>query len=500
MKRYDVLIVGAGIAGLYAAMQLPESMKVLVVCKDIPWECNTFYAQGGIVTALNEEDIPPHVEDTLAAGAYHNFREAVEIMSRESLELREDLLRKGMKFDSDEEGRLLYTKEAAHSTSRILHAGGDATGRYLHYFMMTRNRHLLQRNTLVYDLLIENGRCYGVRAMVNYRPTTLYADHVLIASGGIGSLYAYNTNSRTVSADIHGICVEKGITLADMEFMQFHPTVFVETPYARKLLLTEALRGEGAHIVDEKGRRFLFDYDERGELASRDIVARAIFDYKRKTGQKVYLDFSMFEEEWFRKRFPNISKTFEALGYHLPKDRVPISPAFHYANGGITCDTYGRIPGMRGLYVAGEAARTGVHGANRLASNSLLEAAVFAKRAAEAIAGSEISDGKIPVFDKDYDTLLHKEHDKAYKHRLREIMWKDVGIIRTEQGLHEAKNFIYDSKNRDIGRLLELRLNTAAAIVEAALARKESLGSHYIEAEEPFHTPNSKGTECTEST
>ncbi|WP_456431511.1 L-aspartate oxidase [Nitratifractor sp.] len=483
MKKYDVIIVGAGIAGLYAAMNLPETMKVLVVCKDIPWECNTFYAQGGMVVALDENDVPSHIEDTLAAGAYHNLREAVEIMSRESLQLREDLLHRGMEFDRDESGNLLYTKEAAHSASRILHVG-DATGRYLHYFMMTHNPHLLQRNTLVYDLLIQNGRCYGVRAMVNYRPTTLYADHVLIASGGIGSLYAYNTNSRTVSADIHGICVEKGIALKDMEFMQFHPTVFVKTPYARKLLLTEALRGEGAYIVDEDGKRFLFDYDPRGELASRDIVSRAIFDYKRKTGKEVYLDFSMFEEKWFKKRFPNITKTFEALGYRLPHDRVPISPAFHYANGGIECDTWGRIPGMKGLFVAGEAARTGVHGANRLASNSLLEAAVYARRAVEAILGEEPWGDGAPAFEKDYDTQLHREHDKAYKHQLRRIMWKDVGIIRTESGLHEAKNFIYDTKNKEIGRLLELRLNTAAAIVEAALARKEPLGSHYIEKEE----------------
>ena len=499
MKRFDVIIIGAGIAGLYAAMHLPESMKVLVVCKDIPWECNTFYAQGGIVTALDEADVPRHIDDTLAAGAWHNVREAVEIMSRESLSVREDLLKRGMEFDRGDNGALLYTKEAAHSASRILHAGGDATGRYLHYFMMTHNPHLLQRNTLVYDLLIEKGRCYGVRAMVNYRPTTLYADHVLIASGGIGSLYAYNTNSRTVSADIHGICTEKGIALADMEFMQFHPTVFVKTPYARKLLLTEALRGEGAHIVDEQGRRFLFDYDERGELASRDIVSRAIFDYKRKTGSEVYLDFSMFDEEWFHRRFPNISKTFEALGYRLPHDRVPISPAFHYANGGIDCDSWGRIPGMRGLYVAGEAARTGVHGANRLASNSLLEAAVFARRAAEAILGDKVHDGLIPRFEKDYDTQLHRENDKRFKQQLRQIMWKNVGIIRTVEGLHEAKNFIYDTKNREIGRLLELRLNTAAAIVEAALARRESLGSHYIEAADASAQASEKGQQCMDS-
>ncbi|NEW59918.1 L-aspartate oxidase [Sulfurovum sp. bin170] len=480
MKKYDVLIIGAGASGLYAAMNLPKSKKVLVVCKDIPWECNTFYAQGGMVTALDEDDIALHVEDTMAAGAFHNDKEAVEIMSRTSIATTKDIIDKGMKFDCDERGNLLYTKEAAHSAERIVHAGGDATGRYMHYFMMLENKHMLQRNTLVYDLLIENGRCFGVKALVNYRHETIYANDVIIASGGVGSLYAYNTNSRTVSADIHGICVEKGIELVDMEMMQFHPTVFVKTPFARKLLLTEALRGEGAFVVAEDGRRFLFDYDERGELASRDIVSRAIFDHKRKTGEEAYLDFSMFEEEWFEKRFPNITRSFAAIGYSFPKDRVPISPAFHYAVGGIKSDTDGCVEGIDGLYVIGEAASTGVHGANRLASNSLLEGVVFAKRAVDHLLSKEQTEVSTPIFDKEYKNIVHHENDKVYKHRLRKIMWDDIGIIRTKKALLEAKNVIFDMKNRDIGRLLELRLNTASAIVEAALKRKKSLGTHYI--------------------
>jgi L-aspartate oxidase len=481
MNKYDILIIGAGIAGLYAAMNIPKEKKVLVICKDIPWECNTFYAQGGMVTALDEDDIASHVEDTMSAGAYHNDKEAVEILSRTSLETTKDIIDKGMEFDVDDKGEILYTKEAAHSMERIVHAGGDATGRYMHYFMMVQNKHQLQRNTLVYDLLIENGRCFGVKALVNYEHKTIIADDVIIASGGVGSMYEFNTNSRTVSADIHGICVEKGIELADMEMMQFHPTVFVKTPFARKLLLTEALRGEGAWVVSEDGRRFLFDYDERGELASRDIVSRAIFDHKRKTGEEVYLDFSMFEGEWFSKRFPNITRSFEAIGYKFPQDRVPISPAFHYAVGGIKCDTDGCVEGIEGLYVIGEASSTGVHGANRLASNSLLEGVVFAKRAVDHLLAKEKEEIVVPQFDKEYKNIVHHEKDTEYKHRLRKIMWDDIGVIRTKKGLLEAKNAIYDMKNRDIGRLLELRLNTASAIVEAALKRKKSLGTHYIE-------------------
>jgi L-aspartate oxidase len=233
--------------------------------------------------------------------------------------------------------------------------------------------------------------------------------------------------------------------------------------------------------VDESGRRFLFDYDSRGELASRDIVSRAIFDHKRKTGQDIYLDFSMFEPKWFQERFPNITRTFEALGYNFPKDRVPISPAFHYAVGGIKSDLDGCVEGIEGLYVIGEASSTGVHGANRLASNSLLEGVVFAKRAVNHILGKEHRKYRIPTFDKEYRNIIHHEKDKVHKRRLRKIMWEDIGIIRTKRGLLKAKNIIYDMKNRDIGRLLELRLNTASAIVEGALKREKSLGTHYIE-------------------
>ena len=479
--QYDVIIIGAGIAGLHAALKIPKNKKVFIVCKSNSWDCNTFYAQGGVAVAANEDDINLHIEDTIKAGAGLCDRKAVEIMCKDGYKVVRDFIKEGFEFDKDENGNLLYTKEAAHSRNRILHAGGDATGRMIHLFLMQKNPFPLLYKSTVVDLLIEGDTCYGVTVVYNGEFRNIYAKNVIIASGGIGSLYEYHTNAKSISADIQGICLEKGCFLRDMEMTQFHPTVFIHNKGARKQLLTEALRGEGAYIVDEDGDRFLFNYDKRGELASRDIVSRAIFDHKRKTKKEVYLDFSMFEEKWFKKRFPNITKTFEALGYHFPKDRVPISPAFHYAVGGIKSDLDGRVEGIDGLYVIGEASSTGVHGANRLASNSLLEGVVFAKKAVEDILGKEQSEYKIPIFDKEYKNIIHHGKDREYKRRLRKIMWEDMGVVRTKKGLLKAKNIIYDMKNRDIGRLLELRLNTASAIVEGALKREKSLGTHYIE-------------------
>ena len=478
-SKYDVVIIGAGIAGLYAALHIPKEKNVLILCKDIPWECNTFYAQGGVAAAVDETDVASHIEDTLSAGAGLCNREAVEIMVKESLDVIPDLIRRGFEFDRDEKGELLYTKEAAHSRPRILHAGGDATGRYLHQFLMQANPHPLVYNVRVFDLLRSGDTCYGLRALINDEIKELYADAVIIASGGVGSLYAYHTNSRTISSDIHGICLERGIRLDMMEMMQFHPTVYVDNPWARKQLLTEALRGEGAEIVDEEGRRFLFDYDERGELAPRDIVSRAIFDYQKRKGTKVYLKMDMFDEEFFAHRFPNIKKALASVGFDLPKDWVPISPAFHYAIGGIVCDMDGVVPGLENLYVVGEAASTGVHGANRLASNSLLEGVVFGRRAALHLTEKDFRWSHKPPFAEFKGNLVEKD-DTILKQRLRRTMWQEVGIVRTRSGLERALDFVDDVQHLTIGRLLALRLKTARKIIESALARTESVGAHYI--------------------
>jgi len=476
--RYDVVIIGAGVAGLYAAIGLPKHLKVLVISKSHPWECNTYYAQGGVTTAYNDADIAVHVSDTLEAGAGMCDPSAVQLMSEHSQGVILDLMQRGFLFDTDSYGNLLYTQEAAHSRNRILHAGGDATGRYLHLFLLQQNPHPMLSNATVVDLLMENKKCCGVEVFSEGERKLIHADNVIIASGGVGSLYEYHTNSHAISADIHGICLEKGIALESMEMMQFHPTVFVSGSGARKLLLTEALRGEGAWIVDENGYRFLFEYDERGEMAPRDIVSRAIFDYKQRTSSQVYISCAHFDKEYFQGRFPNIYKALRDLGYNLPQERVPISPAFHYAIGGIKSDLEGKVPNTQGLYVIGEAACTGVHGANRLASNSLLEGLVFGKRAAESIV-QNVSKSCVQKF-KISTVSLETEGDKEKKDLLRRIMWNYVSIVRTKEGLNTALSEIEQMLNSGVGRLLRLRLLSARAIVKSALNRTESIGVHYI--------------------
>jgi L-aspartate oxidase len=476
--KYDVIIIGAGVAGLYAAMHLPKDKKVLLINKRETFKCNTFYAQGGIALAVDEDDVPLHVEDTLEAGAGLCDEKAVESMSKNSRDAIDDLIRRGFVFDSDDEGNLLYTKEAAHSRERILHAGGDATGRYLHHFLLSQNPHPMLGNARVVDLLIKDGECYGVTVLDHRESRNIYANDVIIASGGIGSLFEFHTNAPCISADMQGLCIQKGIKLENMEMTQFHPTVFVNSEFAQKLLLTEALRGEGATIEDEDGKRFLFDYDKRGELASRDIVSKAIYDYTQKTNSKVYLNCSNFGYHYFTQRFPNIFKNLRDLGFDMPTQRVPISPAFHYAIGGIKSDLKGRVDGVKNLYAVGEAASTKVHGANRLASNSLLEGLVFAKEAALDIISNETKQKDIE-FDVT-DEIMSLKDDKAKKNLLRKIMWENVSIVRTKSGLNSALEQINALLNEKIGRLLKFRLLTAKEIVSSALNRGESVGVHTI--------------------
>ena len=474
-----MLIVGAGIAGLNAAVNLPKEKKVLILCKENSWDCNTFYAQGGISVAVDEDDVKVHIQDTLNAGAGLCDKKAVEVLCSEGRGAVDSLINRGFKFDRDKNGQLLYTREAAHSTNRIVHAGGDATGREVHLFLMQNNPHPLMYKTTVVDILKEGDIVYGVRVYHQGNFKNIYTKHLIIASGGIGSLYEYHTNARTISADLQGLALECGCELRDMEMTQFHPTVFVSMEKARKQLLSESLRGEGAYVVNEKGERFLFDYDKRGELSPRDIVSRAIYDYKQKhKNEIVYLSFENFEKEFFKKRFPTIYYNLKGLGFNLPEDRVPISPAFHYFMGGIKCDIDARVENFKNLYVIGEAANTRVHGANRLASNSLLEGLVFSIRAAKDILNRGQNFPHKEFEEK--DEILFKAGDKALKNELRKLMWEKVGIIRSKKELKVALQRVDEMLSEDIGKLLRLRLLTSKEIIKSALKRERPLGAHYI--------------------
>ena len=479
---YDYIIIGTGIAGLNAARLIPRNKRVLILCKMSTWNCNTFWAQGGIASAVDESDIPAHIQDTLTAGVNYNDKEAVELLSKKSVSSIKNLIADGMKFDLNDNGELAYTKEAAHSRNRILHADGDATGRMIHIFLLEHCQHAIVTQAVVCDLLIKDDICYGVQYFTSEtNQKTVYAHNTIIASGGVGSIYRYHTNSTANAGEIQGIIAEKNLPLKDMEMMQFHPTVIKGTSFARKPLLSEALRGEGAYIVDDNGYRFLFDYHKDGELAPRDVVSRSIFDYNKKTGSGVYLSFETFEKKAFKKRFPNIYSNLKELGYDLPFERVPISPAFHYSMGGVETTLDAKVKGMKNLYAIGEAACTGVHGANRLASNSLLEGLVFSQIAVEDSLKNDFK-----IVKENYDKPIinyvrNQEIDKDIKDDLREMMWTNASIVRNTKNLEATLEKVEGYLKLDVGRLLFLRLLTAKSILKAALQRKESLGAHYIE-------------------
>ncbi len=480
MMIYDYVIIGTGIAGLNAARLIPKDKKVLVLCKKSAWNCNTFWAQGGIAKAYDENDIESHIKDTLEAGVNYNDEKAVRLLSEKSIEVVNSLIDSGMNFDLNEKGKLAYTKEAAHSRSRILHADGDATGRMMHIFLLQQCKHQILTDVVVSDLLIADGICYGVQFFQGDEEKVVYSHNTIIASGGVGALYKYHTNATSIAGEIQGIISQKGLELKDMEMMQFHPTVVKGTSYARKQLLSEALRGEGAHIVDEQGNRFLFAYHKDGELAPRDVVSRSIFDYHHKTKSSIYLSFENFDKKFFKKRFPNIYRNLKDIGYDLPFEKVPISPAFHYSMGGIATSLDAKVKNTKNMYAVGECACTGVHGANRLASNSLLEALVFSAIAVET---SLKEDFKISAenYKKEIKSYIRKQDiDKTIKNELRVLMWKNASILRNPKDLSKALEKIENFLEKEVGRLLYLRLLTAKSIIEDALKRKKSLGAHYI--------------------
>jgi L-aspartate oxidase len=494
MERFDFLVIGAGIAGLSAAIRLADAGTVLVVTKEELAESNTAYAQGGIAVAMGgEEDIALHLEDTMAAGDGLVKREAAAVLVEQGPKRVEELIAWGTAFDRDangqngESGELLRTREGAHSLSRILHANGDATGREIAVSLLRHAREIpqieLMEWTTSVDLIVEGGRVAGATLLDGEGGLrVVQARAVLLASGGAGQVYSDTTNPGVATGDGIAMAYRAGAAVSDMEFYQFHPTAF-SAPGAPRFLLSEALRGEGAFLINAKGERFMERYHPLLELAPRDVVARAI-THEGMDGP-VYLDMRHVKRD-LHARFPGISAFLAKYHVQLGRDLVPVRPAAHYLMGGVKTDVHGRTS-LPGLYAAGEVACTGVHGANRLASNSLLEGLVFGVSTAETmVVEAPVEDAGLTAVPQSAAAANTPEATtERWIADLRGLMWKDAGLLRDGNGLREAKrglDALAVSMPRGLfRRALEARNLHAVAglIVASALGREESRGAHY---------------------
>ena len=494
----DFLVIGAGIAGLRAAIELSQAGRVLVLTKEQLGESNTQYAQGGIAVALGgEEDVQLHLEDTVSAGdGLVNLR-AAEVLVEEGPERVEELLSWGTDFDR-KEGHLMLTREGAHSRSRILHAHGDATGREIARALLKQARALpqieLREYTTSIDLIADQGQVRGVTML---RPdgqvAAAFARAVLLASGGAGQVYSDTTNPSVATGDGIAMAIRAGAEVADMEFYQFHPTA-LSLPGVPRFLLSEALRGEGAYLRNARMERFMERYHPLLELAPRDVVARAITreGLAGDSGQTlpVYLDMRHVTEIDLIARFPGISAFLSRHNLDLRRDLIPVRPAAHYLMGGVRTGIDGRSSLSR-LYAAGEAACTGVHGANRLASNSLLEGLVFGARAATFMLEEpgDSSLGKDDAGEVRRESKSQRDGSSSsidsLRVRLQALMWHQAGLLRDAQGLRSAaaelaalREELPATVERPATELNNLRL-IAAEIVQAALGRQESRGAHF---------------------
>ncbi len=514
MGRVDFLIIGAGIAGLSAAIRLADAGSVLVVTKEELAESNTAYAQGGIAVAMGgDEDVALHLKDTVAAGDGLVNREAAAVLVEQGPRRVEELLKWGTAFDREtngqgEAGELLRTREGAHSLSRILHANGDATGREIAVSLLRHVREMaaeggrieLMEWTTSVDLLVEEGCVVGATLLDGEGGLrAVRADAVLLASGGAGQVYSDTTNPAVATGDGIAMAYRAGAAVCDMEFYQFHPTAF-SAPDAPRFLLSEALRGEGAYLVNAKGERFMERYHPLLELAPRDVVARAIT--REGMDGPVYLDMRHVKKD-LHARFPGISAFLAKYHLELGRDLIPVRPAAHYLMGGVKTDVEGRTS-LSGLYAAGEAACTGVHGANRLASNSLLEGLVFGALAAETMVAEKGSGSReegtdaIPPAVPDGTTT--EVATEKWIAELRALMWKYAGLLRDESGLREAQRELdalaVTMPRGMFRRAVEARNlhSVAGLIVAAALGREESRGAHYRN-DFPLHDSVAKHSE-----
>ena len=486
-ERVDFLVIGAGIAGLSAAIRLANVGRVLVVTKEELAESNTAYAQGGIAVAMEGDgDIAEHLQDTVAAGDGLVNREAAAVLVEQGPLRVEELLQWGTTFDR-EDGELMRTREGAHSRSRILHANGDATGKEIAVSLLRHARaikaiELMEWVTSV-DLLLEDGLVTGATLLDGEGGLlVVQARAVLLASGGAGQVYSDTTNPAVATGDGIAMAYRAGAAVSDMEFYQFHPTAFA-VPGAPRFLMSEALRGEGAYLINTVGERFMERYHPLLELAPRDVVARAIT--REGMDGPVYLDMRHVKKD-LSARFPGISKFLAKYHLELGRDLIPVRPAAHYLMGGVQTDIDGRTT-LPGLYAAGEVACTGVHGANRLASNSLLEGLVFGALAAEAMIADApaMNDRSSVVLDAIESGATSEANTERWIAELRDLMWKDAGLLRDANGLREARRLLgvlATTMLRGLSRRAVEARNlhvVASVIVAAALGREESRGAHY---------------------
>lgn len=490
-EKTDFLVIGGGVAGLRAAIELAPHGNIIVLTKAEPTESSTGYAQGGVAVALSDEDeVGIHYEDTIKAGDGLCKEEAVRILVEEGPRYILELISWGAEFDK-KGSKLSFTREAAHSRKRILHSHGDSTGREIERVLINKVRTFTSVKRYVFaftiDLIVVDNRCIGAVVLRGEELVNIYAKAIILATGGAGQIFARTTNPAISTGDGMAIAYRAGAMLTDMEFIQFHPTTLYH-PSAPQFLLSEAMRGEGAILRNINGEQFMSRYHEMADLAPRDVVSRAIIsEMVRTQSRHVYLDLRHLNRDFVRERFPRIYSTCLQFDIDITEDLIPVSPAAHYFMGGIRTDLDGATD-IKGLFAAGEVACTGVHGANRLASNSLLEGIVYGARAGRNAIGflkETIEEAPPPQRSKKKGHLPPSEMEKI-RNLLRRVMWDKVGIIRCEESLMLAKRCLdkwgsIKEADFDNPRGFELKnmITVAGLIVDSALLRKGSVGAHY---------------------
>jgi len=494
VKHYDYVIIGSGIAGLYTALIAREQGSVLVITKGSIEDCNTRHAQGGIAAAIGQDDSPDlHYKDTIAVGDGLCDEEAVRILVNEAPARIAELVNIGVPFDTLD-GRIALTLEAAHSVPRILHAGGDATGEHIEVTLsrcIRAARVPVLEYSLAAEILVEKNSVAGVKVLDCHTGATeiFQCRHLILATGGAGQLFKFNTNSDIATGDGIALAFKVGAEIMDMEFFQFHPTA-LHLPGVTPFLISEAVRGEGGILRNVKGRRFMPDYAPQGDLAPRDVVARSILYEMQKTGSdQVFLDVTQLSPYVITTRFPHIYRFCLDHGLDITRELIPVAPAAHYMMGGIKTNSWGET-NVSGLFATGETACTGVHGANRLASNSMLEVVVFSKRIMErtargAKAGPSAALKRREIHGKLSERKATGSFPRPSFASLQQLTWNHVGVIRDRAGLTKAADIlaVWQHKlppptDRPSHELHNLVL-TGRLITEAALLREVSRGAHF---------------------